>query len=216
MASAVLSDFRERWIIFVGDFVDRGPESKEVLDFVIQLRSDHSRTTACMGNHELAMAGALELVPTPELCKWRQRYLASYESESTFASYGVAFGDLVGLQSAVPQSHKSFLSMLPWCIFHPEYLVVHAGLLPNVPFEEQKQVLVSRDFTLRKPEWLCNHALAYESPPSDCPFTVISGHVKVPFVTFLRRRILIDVSGGLGTTLCGLLIPEKQVLSVGT
>ena len=55
-------DFQDRWILFIGDFVDRGPDSRGTLDIVTKLAERHSKLTAVAGNHDLAMAAATEIV----------------------------------------------------------------------------------------------------------------------------------------------------------
>ena len=134
-------DFHSRWLMFLGDFVDRGPDPRGVLDGVLAIREEHPLVTSVCGNHDFALAAALGLVPTPARCNWRDRWLAFYDSAPTFASYGVPAGDLTGLQEAMPAGHRRFLADLPWVVEHPSYLLVHAGLLPDVPFAEQLYAL---------------------------------------------------------------------------
>ena len=85
-------DYEQRWIVLIGDLVDRGPDPKGALDVVCDLMLEHSRTTVICGNHELAMAGALQLLPTPDYADWPTRWLADYGAESTFSSFGVEHG----------------------------------------------------------------------------------------------------------------------------
>ena len=209
------ADFTDRWLVFLGDFVDRGPNPRAALDAVLALRQHHPKFAAVMGNHDLALVAALGLVPTSDERNWPARYLASYNAASTFASYGVPFGDLPALAAALPPAHKQFLAGLPWCVEHPEYLIVHAGLLSNVPFAKQLHALRRRDFTLNRPAWLCDRRLARTPIPADCPLTVISGHVQVEQVTFSERRILMDTTGGFGGELSAVLLPERLVLTSG-
>lgn len=207
-----LPDYDRRWIVFIGDLVDRGPDPKGALDLVTELMLHHRRTTAIAGNHELAMSAALGLVPTPEYSDWSSRWIDHYGSEATFQSYGVPYGDLEGLQSILPAQHRTYLANLPWCIEHPEYFFVHSGLEGHAGFEMQREILRARDFTLNRPQWLCSKSLAFEEPPADCPLTVVSGHVKVPEVRVTRRRILCDTTGGEGGVLSCVLLPELKVI----
>lgn len=253
--------FENRWLVFVGDFLDRGPDSRRCIDMVLELVEQHGKVAACMGNHDLAAIGAMDLVPTPPASHWDQRYVADYESWPTFASYGVEMSeaefdaladtvreikpyydpnddsytdgmvpaDLEGLRDEVfdrlevlladlrrrmPERHREFLAGLPWCVEHPQYLVVHAGL-PAVPFADQLEVLRRRDFSLGRPPWLHERKLAWADLPAGCPFTVVSGHVVVPEVQFLQggRRILVDTFGGRGRVLSAVLLPENKVVT---
>ncbi|WP_437202581.1 metallophosphoesterase [Planctomicrobium sp. SH664] len=208
-----LPDYQRRWIVFIGDLVDRGPDPKGALDIVTDLLVHHPRTTVVSGNHEMAMAAALGLLPTPAYSDWDQRWLDHYGSQSTFRSYGInEFGDLNALREQMPQSHQDLLADLPWSVEHPEYFFVHAGLDPNSPFSMQREILRTRDYTLNRPQWLCSKSLPFELPPSDCPATVVSGHVKVPQVMFGDRRLLIDTTGGDGGSLSCVLLPEMKIL----
>ena len=51
--------FDRRWLVFIGDFVDRGPDPKSVMEIVTDLLVEHARTTAIAGNHEFALCAAL-------------------------------------------------------------------------------------------------------------------------------------------------------------
>lgn len=207
-----LPDYDRRWIVFIGDLVDRGPDPKGALDLVTELMLHHPRTTAIAGNHELAMSAAMKLVPTPEYSDWSSRWIDHYGSEATFHSYGVEFGDLQELRNALPASHQEYLADLPWSVEHPEYFFVHSGLDPNTPFSMQREILRARDFTLNRPQWLCSKSLPFEEPPRDCPHVVISGHVQVPDVQVTRKRVLIDTTGGQGGVMSCVLLPEMQVI----
>ncbi|NOX53108.1 MAG: metallophosphoesterase [Planctomycetes bacterium] len=206
-------DFENRWLVFIGDFVDRGPDPKGGLDLVTELIRRRPNTTAVCGNHDLAMAAALGLVPTPDYSNWGERWLGHYDSQTTFDSYGASFGDFDELRARMPEQHRQFLATLPWCVEHPQLLFVHAGLDPNTPFDIQIRILREKDFTLNRPQWLCAKSLVRVDGPSDCPFTVVSGHVRVPQVEMRRRRILLDTTGGLGGPLSCVLWPEKQVIT---
>jgi len=205
-------DFEERWLVFIGDFVDRGTDPCGVMDLIVDLMNSHQQCTAIAGNHELAMAASLGWIPTPEFCNWDERWVNHYDSESTFESYGATHGDLTGLNANVPEAHKHLIADLPWCVEHPQYLFVHAGLDPNIPFDTQLRILRQRDFSLTRPPWLCSKTLVNSHPPRDCRATVVSGHEYVPEVQFSRHRILLDTTGGRQGDMSCVLLPEKQVL----
>ena len=82
-------DLADRWLVFAGDFPDRGPDTRRVLDTVLDLRDRHGRVAAVMGNHDLALVAATGLVPTPASSHWNLRYVADYDAFPTFGSYGV-------------------------------------------------------------------------------------------------------------------------------
>lgn len=206
------SDYQERWLVFIGDLCDRGPDTRGVLDFMVKLFEAHPRTAIVSGNHELAMAGALGLTAAPQNNNWPHRWLDHYGSEQTFESYGVPFGELDALRETLPDSHRAFISNLPWGVDHPEYYFVHAGLDPLLGMATQKRILDAPDYSLRRPDWLCSKKWTFLSPPEDCSQIVVSGHAHVDQVTFARKRLLIDTTGGFTGSLSCVLLPEQEVL----
>ena len=205
--------FDRRWVVFIGDFVDRGPDSKAGIDMVLDFMKTHPRTTAVMGNHEFAMCSALGWLPVTATSGWGERWVELYNSEKTFSSYGAKPGDLKDLAQKVPATHREFLSDLPWCVEHPQLLFVHAGLDPNMPFKVQLRILQQTDYLLNRPQWLCEKSFVDMDPPADCPFTVVSGHVKVEKSVISPRRILVDTTGGDSGELSCVLMPEKRVIT---
>ncbi|SFI43973.1 metallophosphoesterase [Planctomicrobium piriforme] len=208
-----LPDFENRWIVFIGDLVDRGPDPKAAIDRLLEVRRRHERTTLVCGNHELAMTAALNLVETPDYCDWGGRWMDHYGCGPTFRSYGIDdVGNFQSLADALPADHRDLLSNIPWCVEHPEYFFVHAGLDPAAPFAMQREVLRERDYTLTRPQWLCSKSLTFQEPPRDCDRIVVSGHVRVPQVTYGYKRLLIDTTGGEGGSLSCILLPENQII----
>jgi serine/threonine protein phosphatase 1 len=210
-----LPDFDSRWIVFIGDLVDRGPDPKGALDVVCDLILEHSRTTVVCGNHELMMASSLDLLPTPEYSDCDQRWLAGYSAETTFESFGVQHGDLEGLLARLTERHVELLSDLPWLVEHRDFLFVHAGLDPNTPFEMQKRILRQRDYSLNRPPWLCSKSLSEAPIPQDCPVTLVTGHVEVPAVEHSHKKLRIDTTGGNGGDMSCVLLPEMKIVSSG-
>lgn len=206
-------DFEHRWVVFIGDLVDRGPDPRRGIEMVLDLASRHSRTTAIMGNHEFAMCLALGWFPGSENSLWKSRWVDVYNSTTTFTSYSAAEGDLDDLQQKIPAPHRDFLMNLPWCVEHPHMLFVHAGLDPSLPYEVQRQILRKRDFTLNRPLWLCEKSLIHIDPPTDCSVAVVSGHVKVEEAIINPRRILVDTTGGDSGELSCVLMPEGLVIT---
>lgn len=204
--------FERRWVVLIGDFVDRGPDPRGVIEAILRFQQEHPRTTALAGNHEFAMAAALGLIPTPEYSNWGEQWLAHYDAAPTFASYGVKFGQLAQLAQKLPDAHREFLAGLPWCVEHPQLLFVHAGLCPNMPFDVQLRILREKDFALGKPQWLCEKFPIDTPAPPGCRLTLVCGHVPVPRVVFQRQRILIDTCHATGELSC-VLLPERQVLN---
>ncbi len=108
-------------LIFLGDYVDRGPDSKGVIDALIALR-ERCHSVFLLGNHEIMFRGALRgLDPS----FWLQQ-----GGSQTITSYG-------GRLANVPHSHREFLDS---CIPHYETssdIFVHANYLADLTLEEQ-------------------------------------------------------------------------------
>lgn len=122
---AVLQPQEEDLIVTLGDYVDRGPDSKGVIDFLLDFRRSHSNYVALMGNHEIQMIRALE---TKLDC---DRFLSGLcGGRDTLDSYGGSFDD-------VPEEHWDF--MRNSALYHEleEHILVHAGLEAKVPLADQ-------------------------------------------------------------------------------
>jgi serine/threonine protein phosphatase 1 len=128
-----------RVVVYLGDYVDRGPASAAVLDRLVHGRLPGFATVALMGNHEdmmqgfLAGGGAL-----PWLLNGGSETLASYGIRPAGRIDAVALEVLRGrLGDALPPGHAAFLAGLG--LYHEEgdYVFVHAGVRPGVPLARQ-------------------------------------------------------------------------------
>jgi hypothetical protein len=61
--------------------------------------------------------------------------------------------------------------------------------------------------------WLHEQRLVTVQPPSDCPVTMDSDHVRFAKVVLSKKRILVDTTGGRGGRLSAVLLPERRVLT---
>ncbi|MCA9035582.1 MAG: metallophosphoesterase [Planctomycetaceae bacterium] len=210
---ARLPDIQNRWIVFIGDLVDRGPDPAGTVQLYCDLAAQHKKVTWVCGNHELAMAGSLGLFEVPEFVDFRGRWIAHYDSHTTFESYGAKPGSLTDLRNCMPDEHKTLMADLPWSVEHSDYFFVHAGLDRNLPFDVQIRILRERDYTLSHPPWLYSKDFITIGPPMDSPVTVVLGHVPVPSVRFGNGMIATDTTGGVGGDLSCVLLPENVVLT---
>ncbi len=142
-------------IITVGDYVDRGPDSRGVLDFLLDLH-ERSDLIALRGNHEEMMLRARDSATGFEnfLCVggWQ-----------TLQSYGAYLPDQEALD-IIPDEHWDFLEAL-----HPYHetqqdILVHANLIPGLPLAEQPfEVLAWEDISRHQPphcsgkRMICGH-----------------------------------------------------------
>lgn len=212
---ATVPGIAQRWIVFIGDLVDRGPDPKGAIDLYCDLKKKHGKVTWVCGNHELAMAGSIGLIDCPDFVDWPSRWLPHYDSDKTFASYGVPHGELEALREALPAEHAELLSDLPWSVEHARYLFVHAGLDHNLPFDTQVQILRQRDYSLGHPFWLYDKQFVHGSNLTDSPVTIVVGHTPLPEVRFGPGVIGTDTTGGTHGELSCVLLPENVVITSG-
>jgi serine/threonine protein phosphatase 1 len=127
---AVIAPGAEDTLITLGDYIDRGPRSRDVLDRLIAL-GRRCRLVPLLGNHEEVLLDALRDVTA--LRRW-----ITLGGTDTLRSYGwVSGGPRRALADWIPRSHRDFLAgCRP---FHEtrSHLFVHAGYVPELPLKEQ-------------------------------------------------------------------------------
>lgn len=128
-------------LIFLGDLINRGPKSAQVIDCLVALQAERPQSRFLLGNHEEVFlkalsgdAGAL-------------RFFDRMGGTQTILSYGITkeayeaadYAELaLMLQAAVPSAHRAFLASFKDIIVEGSYVFVHAGIRPGVPLEEQQ------------------------------------------------------------------------------
>jgi serine/threonine protein phosphatase 1 len=198
-----------RIVVYLGDYIDRGAQSKQVLDLLIEQPLEGFERVHLLGNHENAL---LDFLRNPQGigAAW-----LSFGGQVTCLSYGVGIGKLMlnmdldmlreELAEKLPQSHLDFLHSMP--LYHTEgdYCFVHAGIRPGVPIADQQlgDLLWIREEFTRSP---INH-----------DFVVVHGHTISEEVEALPNRIGID-TGAYQTGLLTALVLEgsqQRLLQTG-
>ena len=195
-------------LVFLGDYVDRGPDSAGVIDYVLQLRNWWPNITCLRGNHEEVFAMAAQGDESA------LRFLTRIGGRETLLSYGATEADLDNmtlgelrdwLTTAVPQAHRDFLEELEDKTIIGNYAFVHAGIRPEIPLEEQEE----KDL-----RWIRDEFLFYDDPHD---YFVVHGHSITETVEQRPNRMGIDTgaynSGVL--TAAGLEGTEQWFLSTG-
>ena len=120
----------EDTVVTLGDHVDRGPDSRGVLDRLIAL-AGRSRLVPLLGDHEEMLLDALR--DTPALRRW-----LTCGGTETLRSYGWARGrPRRALAGWIPPRHREFLAGCRPYHETATHLFVHAGFLPELPMEQQ-------------------------------------------------------------------------------
>jgi serine/threonine protein phosphatase 1 len=185
-----------RELIFLGDYVDRGPDSRGV--------------TALKGNHEAAL---LEFLDDPN--HWPM--WANFGARETLTSYGVSPPDWNSdeedwakasraLNALMPATHKAFLKGLEIVAERGDYLCAHAGVRPGVPLEHQTEqdLLWIRDDFLRSEKRLekvivHGHTPADEAYLGEHRIGLDTGAYATSVLTAVKlqgaERVLIQVRG---------------------
>jgi serine/threonine protein phosphatase 1 len=180
-------------LVFLGDYVDRGPASRETIDRLLVLRARLPATVFLRGNHEEMMLAFLGLGG-----QGADIFLRA-GGAATLASYGVAVRPGASprpeeLRAALPPDHLEFLTGSLRLHFEASpYLFVHAGVRPGVDLSRQ----VPDDLLWIREEFLsAEHGL---------PWTVVFGHTPLRDVWLgPRRRIGLDTGCVYGGRLSGL------------
>lgn len=198
---------KDRWIVFLGDYVDRGPDSNATIHLLINFQKFHPQTTFLCGNHDLNLVKALNLYENPHQAFYWERI--PRRNADVMRSYQATDG--MDLWEKMPLEHKWFLMDLPWCVEHPDFFFVHAGLDPTESYEDQVQVMKERDMGIFKPKWMYDDRLAFVAP-TNTPKTVVSGHTILQKPIREENRVLIDTGCGYGGPLTALFLPEYKIL----
>jgi Predicted phosphohydrolases len=191
-------------VVLLGDYVDRGPNSGQVLDHLIRPSELKLRRVPICGNHDDLFARFLD---QPE-AYWDWLGIGG---DRTLTSYGIDLTFLgnnkktrlerlsYSLADAVPPAHKEFLAQLPTSLRIGRFVFVHAGIKPGVPLDQQD------DEDLM---WIRDPFLA-EGPKM--PFLVIHGHTPQPEPDRGPGRIGIDTGAYYSGKLTVLKLQGEQL-----
>lgn len=127
-------------IVHLGDYVDRGPDSRGVIDFLIEATAD-PRIVALAGNHD---EGFLRFLADPEdgglfINNGGAETARSYGVTAGFGSAGMRRATRNALLAAMPEAHRAFLTDLPDCFVCGDYFLAHAGVRPGSPLDQQSR-----------------------------------------------------------------------------
>ena len=128
-------------IIFLGDLIDRGPDSSGVIETAMQLQRERGNVRFLMGNHEEVFLSCMEGSDRAT------RFFTRIGGKETILSYEISMKEYMELDNEalterlpeiIPQSHVDFVRSFEDQIVIGDYAFVHAGIRPDVPLAEQK------------------------------------------------------------------------------
>lgn len=190
-----LEDHADATHVFIGDYIDRGPDSKGVVDFLLEVK-DQRKCVFLRGNHEQML---LETYKTGDSYNWLMN-----GGQTTLNSYGAG-----NSAENIPDGHLEFYeNTLPY-YETKRYFFVHAGTPPYQSIEESKNDPESTHFFL----WGREHIDSFDTPWEK---TVVFGHTPRPYPIQKNRMIGIDtgcVYDRLGYgKLTAVVLPENNFI----
>jgi serine/threonine protein phosphatase 1 len=192
---------RKTLLVFVGDLIDRGPQSAQVIERLRTYKKHGVRPIFLLGNHEevlLRILGGDKSLIDSWLKFGGLQCLQSYEVDTKRLRSLSSDEILKIIQDAVPKQHRAFLEEFVDSCRFGDYLVVHAGIRPGVEVDQQRQS------DLR---WIREPFLFDET---DHGFVVIHGHTIRPEVELRPNRIGIDTGAYRSGVLTALAIEGSK------
>jgi len=199
-----LSSARQRILVFVGDYVDRGLHSRKLIDRLLQGFTGFE-TVFLKGNHDDTL---LQFLHDPSIGDaWR-----SFGGLETLRSYGVAHAPgktwaqtRSEFAAEIPREHLAFFKNLKLYTIIGDYLFVHAGLKPRVPLESQREI----DMLWIRDEFLDSNV--------NFGRVVVHGHTPSDLPVVRANRIGIDTGAYMTGKLTAVVLEERtrRFLSTG-
>ncbi len=195
-------------VVYLGDYIDRGRESKQVVELLINNPLKDFEKIYIKGNHEIAMQSYID--SNGENAAW-----LLWGGDATLQSYGVPLRDKSGqkltnaamakkLDENLPPTHKEFYSNLKLSYISGDYVFVHAGLKPKVPLAEQTE----SDLTTIRDEFIFSQE-RFEK-------TVVFGHTVFSKPLNVDGKIGIDTGAYFSGILTAAVLEKDNVKFIST
>jgi len=187
-------------IVFLGDYIDRGPDTPKVLDFLMGLEDVKGdlpiKHIMLRGNHDTMMINVRRYPVTP---LWRKMWLANGGKE-TIDQFGVTIQNIV---DGALDKYIIWMENCPIIVQDPDYVFVHAGVNIHKPLNKQQTETMACLWDINRDEG------AYRKLRK----IIVHGHAWMnkfpkPFVDTPNNRIWMDVGPGLFGMLCTVCLPE--------
>lgn len=199
-------------VVFVGDYVDRGGQSKEVIQRIIDGLTSGKSWITLKGNHDRMFELFMQSPPQhdPHLLLGMDWFNDRIGGISTLESYGVEIEKGISRTcqvhaqalQCVPETHIAFLKGLKTHYLIHDTLFVHAGIRPEVPLKAQTET----DFL-----WIRQEFHDYQN---DHEYMVIHGHTPVKNITHYGNRVNIDGGAAYGRELTPIVIEGAEIFAL--
>jgi serine/threonine protein phosphatase 1 len=182
--------------VFLGDYIDRGPDSRGVLAFIMDMQAREGDRVVCLcGNHEDLALGAIDSLDEIDIDLWVFRN----NGDKTLHSYGVA------APSELPAGHVAWMRSLPTHHDDGRRFFVHAGIDPSRPLDRQDR----HDMLWMREPFL--------SDPRDHGRFIVHGHTPLRGgqPDLRPNRVNIDTAAVLGGPLTAAIFDETTPRPIG-
>lgn len=187
--------------VYLGDYIDRGPDSREVIDRLVE-RNRTFRAVFLKGNHESYLTG---FAGNPTVLEeWQQfggiETLMSYGVKPPFNADAEAQAHIAArFEQALPANHRRFLGNLRLSFTCGDFFFVHAGVRPGIPLARQREedlLWIRQDFLLHEEEF---------------SKIIVHGHTPVPEPDIRSNRINIDTGAYATGRLTCLKLEDNRI-----
>lgn len=187
---------KDSTLLFLGDYVDRGPDSKGVIDIVLDI-SQLYKVITLKGNHEWLFEQYLKNPADPLSSS---NFILNGGS-ATLASYSED-----GVSYVIPEKHKAFLAGLSLSHSTDKHFFVHAGIPPGFDFDAKPD-----EKTAHHMLWIRSVFLDFPGP---WPKVIVHGHTPVKEPEVLPHRINLDTGCVFGRTLTAMNMSTGEIFAV--
>ncbi|MBN1664269.1 MAG: serine/threonine protein phosphatase [Deltaproteobacteria bacterium] len=181
-------------LVFIGDYIDRGRDSKGVVDYIIDLKKTVKTVVCLEGNHELMFLNYYDYGIDKTL------FLDNGGRETLFSYGDTGFWHKKKL--SIPDSHREFFHDLQPYYETDAYIFVHAGLRPGIPLKDQvmdDMLWIRRDFI---------------DSGYDFGKKVVFGHTPMTEPLIDETKIGIDTGAVYGGKLTCIRLPDMDIFQV--
>lgn len=179
-------------LIFVGDYIDRGPDSRGVIEQILDIRRRLGNVVCLMGNHEKMLMNYHFEGMDEEVFFMNGGHITAF-------SYGLVRTPK-GVKMNIPEDHLEFFRSLQMLHETERHIFVHAGLRPGIPLEKQN---------MHDMLWIRNEFIRSSY---DFGKTVVYGHTPVPHPLIDKTKIGIDTGAVYNGMLTCIELTEMKIV----